>query len=152
MILISYFYQLRFFAPNIIPFSTAVWDPQWYHQGRGNKHIYLDKNGVVNGLRYEPFVCIDHDSCRGPEKCESNDPNTCKFLTNYREQLMKVSKEEVFSHFDKVVENLRKRGINIQDPVLCFMVYETPKNTCSERWPLMEWCNKNNITCREFSK
>lgn len=27
----SYFYKLRFFTPNMLPFSTAKWDPKWYH-------------------------------------------------------------------------------------------------------------------------
>lgn len=30
-ILISYFYQIRFFKPNMIPLSTAAFDPKWFH-------------------------------------------------------------------------------------------------------------------------
>lgn len=47
----SYFYQIRFFAPNIVPVSTAVWDPKWYHNFAGQDNVFLDKRGVVNGLR-----------------------------------------------------------------------------------------------------
>ena len=28
---LSYFYQIRFFKKNMIPMSTALSDPEWYH-------------------------------------------------------------------------------------------------------------------------
>lgn len=31
----SYFYQIRFFKPNMIPLSTAKYDPSWFHKGLG---------------------------------------------------------------------------------------------------------------------
>ena len=34
-IMTSYFYAIRFFKPNMIPISTAKWDPKWYHQNKG---------------------------------------------------------------------------------------------------------------------
>lgn len=47
----SYFYQIRFFTPNMVPVSTAVWDPKWYHNFAGQDSVFLDKRSVVNGLR-----------------------------------------------------------------------------------------------------
>ena len=35
-ILVSYFYHVRHFKPYMIPFSTAVWDPAWYHNFNNN--------------------------------------------------------------------------------------------------------------------
>ena len=34
----SYFYQIRFFKPNMIPLSTAKYDPSWFHKGLGWKY------------------------------------------------------------------------------------------------------------------
>ena len=46
---ISYFYQIRFFKPYMIPVSTAHWDPAWYHDWAGAAHVFVDKRGVING-------------------------------------------------------------------------------------------------------
>ena len=48
----SYFYQIRFFKPNMIPVSTAMWDPKWFHNFKNQYHVFKDRNGVYNGLRY----------------------------------------------------------------------------------------------------
>ena len=71
-IFLSYFYAVRFFRPYMIPFSTAMWDPKWYHEGQNQNHIFIDKNGVINGLRADPLVPDKHCDglCRGPERCE----------------------------------------------------------------------------------
>ena len=52
----SYFYQVRYFNANILPFSTALSDPKWFHEDKSNNHIFLDIHGVVNGLRCEPII------------------------------------------------------------------------------------------------
>ena len=52
-ILTSYFYQIRFFKPNIIPLSTCLSDPVWYHKGNGKSFYYKDKNDDI-------FKCTDH--------------------------------------------------------------------------------------------
>ncbi len=49
----SYFYQVRFFRPNMVPLSTAIWDPKWYHDGKDHAYTFIDKNGVINGIRCE---------------------------------------------------------------------------------------------------
>ena len=44
-IMTSYFYQVRFMKPNMIPLSTALSDPQWFHKGTYDKTIqFKDKN------------------------------------------------------------------------------------------------------------
>ena len=53
---ISYFAQLRNFKPNMIPVSTAAFDPKWYHDYKGPKQVFYDKKGVINGARCELLV------------------------------------------------------------------------------------------------
>lgn len=62
---ISYFYQIRFFKPNMIPISTAKWDPKWYSQ---NGKPYIDKRGVVNGLR-APVLALPDWQYNEKEMC-----------------------------------------------------------------------------------
>ena len=40
----------------MIPLSTAMWDPKWYHEGQKQNHWFIDKHNVINGLRAEPFI------------------------------------------------------------------------------------------------
>ena len=74
----SYFYQVRFFTPNMIPISTAKWDPKWFHDFQDNKYVFLDKRGVCNGLRADPFV-LGEEYCKNLEESHNyqlNLPNT----------------------------------------------------------------------------
>lgn len=52
----SYFYKVRFFKPNMIPISTAFSDPSWFHNFKGHNYQFIDKNGVINGLRADVFA------------------------------------------------------------------------------------------------
>lgn len=151
-IYISYFYQIRFFTPNMIPMSTAVSDPKWYHNHQGNKHIYFDKRGVINGVRAETLhpdnSCAD--LCGGKD-C-SQDPSECKFLRLYRKQLNKID-------FDKFLKQLKKLShdyqacMKLDNPVdIVLIVHEAPTNKCSERVVLQEWFESNGYHLKEWSK
>ena len=48
---ITYFYNIRFFKDNMIPVSTAVWDPKWFHNNGSNTDIFVDDNDIYNGIR-----------------------------------------------------------------------------------------------------
>lgn len=61
---ISYFYAVRFMKPNTVALSTAMWDPKWFYD-KYQGDVYLDKRGVLNGLRAEPFVPKDHQESEG---------------------------------------------------------------------------------------
>jgi len=75
----------------MIPFSTAVWDPAWYHDfKRDHNYTYIDKNGVLNGLRI-PFLKPGQKCkglCSGPELCQTlfghPIPDECLFLKEYK--------------------------------------------------------------------
>lgn len=149
----SYFYQIRYFRPYMIPLSTAVWDPKWFHLTKDKNTTYIDKRGVINGVRFEEFVpdssCIN--LCRGRDNCApSPTPNTCKFLENYEIQLNKYSINEIF---DKLIrlsisyKNLLKLDKN---PILVLVVYEDPENPCSERKVIQNYFMRNGIRCKEL--
>ena len=87
---ISYFYQIRYFKKNMLPVSTALWDPKWYHDFQGQDHTFLDKRGIVNGLRCEELhgdeTC--QGLCYGKNNCDCRNPLECQFLKNYIERII----------------------------------------------------------------
>ena len=135
-IAISYFYQIRFFKPWMIPVSTACWDPAWFHQWSGPNFTFLDKRNVVNGLRCEELhpgpLC--EGLCRGRDSCEDGNPNKCAFLQRAAASLSSL-----------------KQQLNLdREPLLVLMVYETPNNPCSERQILLKYFNSHGIECEEL--
>lgn len=149
----SYFYQVRYMQPFTIPFSTAVWDPKWFHNGKGQDHSYLDKNGVWLGLKAPMFMPDWHCDglCHGPRDCQEKGKNRCGFLTTYAAQLHRLD-------FHKTVRQLEHCGRYCQnkmgfthDPVIILLFYETPQNPCSERIPVQEWFRENGYGIEEFT-
>ena len=141
--MISYFYQVRNFEPDMIPISTARWDPDWFHNGMGQNYVFKDKRGIYNGIRYEYLVPNEEccHLCLGKDKCLSNGIvlGQCDFLKKYKEQIDKIN----FSAFLNECEGLKQR-IGIEDPCFVFMVYEAPNNPCSERDKIIEWFEENS--------
>lgn len=143
----SYFYQLRFFKPYMIPLSTAMYDPKWYHMNRKDKSfVFLDKNGVYNGLRIEPLV--PSQECEGLCPCEINDPENCKFLTTYRSQLDKININDLIESLHQF-EVLNKTD---HETYIVFMVYEPYGRACSERTIIRQWGNDNGVDIPELFK
>lgn len=140
----SYFYKIRFFTPNIIPLSTAVFDPKWYH-------TYLDKNGVLNGLRCELFMpgptC--NNLCRGSKGCQ-NSPADCAFLKEYRKQLDKLDFAKVMEALYSVADNVQATLKFNEEPVIALIVYEAPSNPCSERVVIQQWFADNGYPITEL--
>ena len=147
----SYFYQLRFFTPNMIPVSTAVWDPKWYHDFKGQGYVFVDKRGVVNGLRAEalhPAKDLDGE-CHGREGC-TQQPSSCRFLKAYREQLSRIDTLECVRRLYKLGQKLKSVIQFDGDPVIVLMVHEARTNPCSERGPLQDWLNSYGFKCEEW--
>lgn len=151
---ISYFYQIRFFKRYMIPLSTAIWDPKWYHAFQGPQHKFKDKNGVYNGLRIEQFMPGDecHDLCRGAENCDSKNPNSCEFLKKYREQLDRLDFNEVMTAFNEIGNFIKQAEGFPEDPVIVLIVHEAPQNPCSERRVIRDWFQSNGYILPEWSK
>ena len=105
-ILTSYFYQIRNFKSYQIPLSTAISDPAWYHPKNGD--YYVDKNGVINGLRIgmlQPqrslgFLC-------GGKTC-TQQPDSCRFLRAYYDQLCLLDFTELLHLLNQTAETMQK--------------------------------------------
>lgn len=142
--LIAYFYQIRFFKPYMIPFSTAVFDPKWYHMGRGHKCVFRDERGVYNGIRATPLVpSSDYGGdCSGKQNCNSN-PEECKFLSNYYLQLKQLDFNAIINRMEKMSLKVKALEKFEEEPIAVLMVYEKPDNPCSERVMLRKWFKDN---------
>ena len=133
----SYFYQVRFMTPHMIPISTAKYGPSWFKQGKPWK----DKNGVWNGLcapQFAPGPMCDN-LCRGPEVCDTHDPTKCLFLKTYRYQLDKLDFNDVIARCERLGNYIKSLENFSEEPVIIFLVHEAPNNSCSERQVIQEW-------------
>lgn len=153
-IMISYFYQVRFMKPYMIPLSTCCFDPKWYYNQKQGQW-YIDKNGVINGLRAEPFMPgpLCHNLCRGQENCggpANADPQNCDFLRMYHVQLCGLNFEEILERFERLGKNVQEFLHFSQDPVMVLLVHEAPNNPCSERVILKKWFQEHNYNLEEF--
>ena len=82
----SYFYQIRYFKRNMLPVSTAVYDPAWFYNKNGPSRVYRDKNGIWNGVRFPMLspIALDEGLCNKDNGCT---PNDCIFIRKYREYI-----------------------------------------------------------------
>ena len=133
----SYFYQIRNFTSNMIPVSTCISDPAWYKPPEGQEY-YIDKRGIVCGLRYEPLIVQLHGSCGCP--CENRElAPACPTMIEYEHLLNTfVDKERTLKAFEFCCNKFNADTIVL-------IVYETPKNLCSERFALQRFFN-----CKEL--
>ena len=138
----SYFYQIRNFTPNLIPVSTCISDPVWYRPPK-DKEYYIDKRGIVCGLRYEPLIVQLHG--QGGCPCEERNPANCKCMREYKQLLYSlVDKERTLKAFEYCANKFH-RPFDDKEPVIVLIVYEAPNNPCSERTTLQEFFN-----CKEL--
>lgn len=146
---ISYFYQIRNFKKYMIPVSTALWDPKWFHDNRGPYYIFQDKRGILNGLRLEAIISKARQ-CECGCPCKDKNSSTCKFLQSYKEQLKKVDFNKMINDMeDFAIEYQKSEGFE-EEPIMVLIVYEVPKNLCSERQALINYFNENGIECKEL--
>ncbi len=153
-IMTSYFYQIRFFTRNMIPLSTAVWDPKWFHQNKSQKYQWKDKNGVWNGLRAEEFAPgpLCDNLCRGPECCDTGQPQTCPFLKAYRKQLDLLDFKDIIKRIYKIGKAVQEAEGFKEEPIVVLIVHEAIDNPCSERRIIQEWFRDNGYPIQEFRK
>lgn len=147
----SYFYKVRFFTPNVIPLSTAMFDPKWYHANKGTDYCFLDKNGVINGLRCELFMpgptC--NNLCRGSDGCQSS-PTDCAFLKEYRKQLDKLNFDKVMEALQSVADEVQATLKFTEEPTMALIVHEAPSKPCSERVVIQQWFAANGYPISEW--
>lgn len=149
----SYFYQIRNFKKNMIPISTAIYDPKWYHAFTGDYYyLFKDKRGILNGLRIESVIEQGRNSCNGPDKCpcEKKDYEHCSFLKNYRKNLENIDFNQMYNDMILLAKKYKEKEKIEEEIVLVLIVYETPNNSCSERQPLIDYFNSHGIECKEL--
>lgn len=150
-IAISYFYQIRNFKENMLPLSTACWDPKWFHDNQDEKHIFIDKRGIINGIRILPLhpdvTC--EGLCQG-KQCTNKKPSQCAFLQTYEKQLNNLNFEELYTDMENLANKFQEYKKLKEEPILVLIVYETPTNPCSERQILIKYFNLKGINCQEL--
>ena len=144
----SYFYQIRNFKPYMIPVSTALSDPIWYRPPQG-KEYWIDKRGVMNGLRYTPLMV--QAFCEHICPCEHKGaahlfPQCCKWLQEYGDLLNNLNKNEILKAFEHCGQFAKKKLGFQEEPVIVLIVHEAWNNPCSERCKLQEYFH-----CTELS-
>lgn len=154
---ISYFYQVRNMKSNMLPVSTAMWNPKWFDPQNGK--MFMDKNGVINGCNFRSLVMpyykfqtltVQHQECQ-PNCPYVKDAPYCPYMNLYREYIKSANSEfEKFIRFaESYVRYLNSvTGSNI-DTVI-FLVHEKPSISCGERQVLQEWFHNNGIELLEW--
>ena len=136
----------------MIPLSTALFDPQYFHQGRGKNYQFWDKNGVLNGLRAEVFMPGEECEglCHGPDSCKEKGKDSCPFLDTYYNQLKRLDFNSIMKRFEKLEAAIKSTKNLEEEIIFVLIVYETPKNPCSERGPIHKWFKENGYSIEEF--
>ena len=151
----SYFYQIRNFSRNMIPVSTAQFDPKWYHAFTGDyNYLFKDKRGIVNGLRMLPIIECGKaaSSCGGPESCcYTPAVPACPFLESYRANLEQLNINTLIDDFNYLASAYQAHEHIDDEITIVLIVYETPKNPCSERAALHDYFNSKGVECKELT-
>lgn len=149
----SYFYQIRNFKKWMIPVSTAMSDPKWYHNFKQNHNIFIDKRGVINGIRFDKFspANLDEKYLICSKDC-NNTPDSCIFLSKYLEYLFTLDINNIILGFQEICDT-SQNDFNLFDgnePIIVFIVYEEPSNKCSERIAIHKYFRYYNIEIKEL--
>lgn len=135
----------------MIPVSTCMGDPDWYKPDK-NEEYYIDKRGIVCGLRYEPLIVQaqgNHDCpCEGKEFLQGQ----CAVMQEYRELLETVDFDRMIKGFKFCANKFRPLPFDDgeNDPIIVLMVHEAPDNPCSERAALQDYFTSHGWECKEL--
>ena len=138
----SYFYQIRNFKPSMIPVSTCLSDPEWFKPKDG-KEYYIDKRGIICGLRYEPLIVQSQGTHYCP--CEEKEvlKGNCPTMQEYRQLLETVD-------FNKMIKDFQYCLNKLHADTIVLIVYEAPNNLCSERVALQNYFTEHGLQCEEL--
>lgn len=146
---ISYFYQIRNFKTNMIPMSTALSDPAWYHDWKDADYVFKDKRGILNGLRLRPII-VQQTEGEHHCPCEDKDPTKCPFVKTYEQNLELIDFEKMMKGIEEFCKDYCRTEQITEEPIAVLMVYEAPNNPCSERHSLIKYFNKHGVDCKEL--
>ena len=159
---ISYFYQIRNMKPNMLPISTAMWDPSWFHDGKNNLYYYFDKNHVLNGIRMidlmMPFYKWE-ELVKRNESCKYCGtaagawvPGLCPFMQEYAKSIREKNPDfQKFITFCEGYLQFLNQRLNICLDTIIFIVHEAPSRGCGERPELQRWFAENGMELKEFN-
>lgn len=156
---ISYFYQIRNMKSNMLPISTAMYDPKWFHDGKSENWRYMDKNGVINGARmidlmmplykWEELV-KRNESC---EHCNNWIAGMCPFMQEYAKCIREKNPDfQKFITFCEGYLNFLNQRLNLCLDTIIFIVHEAPSRRCGERPVLQQWFAENGMELKEYNK
>ena len=149
-IYLSYFYQVRFMKPYMIPVSTCLFDPHWFTDEAGK--IYKDKNGVYNGIRCDEFLPPPLDENDAICPCKDKNSQDCRFLKGYADALLNVDFNAFMGWMRRLAAYVQEKEKFVEEPIIILLVYEALNNPCSERGPLIDWFAKNNYELKNWNK
>lgn len=149
---ISYFYQLRFFPVDVLPISTCMWDPKWFHNNLSQDNTFIDSRGVVNGVRLDELTPkeiheIGQIYCH--KDCDEDIP--CVFMKAYYDYLCSLNFESIVK---KCVNLYEKYGFKTNEDTaqIILLVNEPSHVKCAERPCLIKWFKQNGYLVEEWSK
>ena len=151
---------------NMLPVSTAMWDPKWFHDDKGGRWKYMDKNGVINGVRMIDLMMPLYkweELVKRNESCEhcgiNNGANgswisgMCPFMKEYAKCIREKNPDfKKFINFcDGYLQFLNQR-LNLCLDTIIFIVHEAPSKGCGERPELQRWFAENGMELKEWNK
>jgi hypothetical protein len=134
----------------MIPISTALYDPKWYHEFKDQSHYYFDKNDVINGLRYPPLN--PNIDCECSKECPKygHDPTKCHFIQDYYNAISKIDFDKMLNKFEAIANWIKQKNNIMDEMAIILIVHETPENQCSERSSLIRLFKEHDIELKEF--
>lgn len=155
---ISYFYQVRNFSSNMLPVSTAQYDPKWYHDSKGDNYCFLDKRQVINGVRNKwlAFPKEQWELMNPDDRCEKHcihchEGVNCEFMQRYYHWLSSLDFDALK---DSIIAtaNLYAEHTHLPIDTIVLLVHEPPGCPCAERPVLQKWFREHGIELKEWTK
>ena len=139
----SYWAMVRNFPKNLVGLNTTMWPPKWRPLGQDKRGIW-----VIDCPPLKPGKGCSN-LCRG--LCEPRHPQDCDFLQKYYEQLSQIDFSKFCNSLQNLADRVKKRE-NLEDVDFAFIVFEAPKNMCSERIIIQRWLCENNVKIQEWDR
>ena len=86
----------------------------------------------------------------GGKTC-TQQPDSCRFLRAYYDQLCLLDFKELMHLLDQTAEVIQKFLEFEEEPEIILIVHEAPTNPCSERNAIQRYFREHGILCEEFN-
>lgn len=133
----------------MIPMSTAMSDPAWFHEFKDKTHVFKDTRGVLNGLRLQPII-VKASEHSGGCPCETKDWTQCPMAASYNAHLHNIDFDKMYKGMLDFCNMYVKQENIKEEPIAVLIVWEAPNNPCSERETLISYFNEHGIDCKEL--